>query len=49
MKGYCVKDRRSVEIKNPKPVVLNGKTKMHAVSGTCPKCSTRVVRIIKKA
>jgi len=38
-----VKDRKKVEIQNPKKVKLkNGKP---ATSGTCPKCGSKVFRI----
>jgi hypothetical protein len=41
--AYCVKDRKKVEIKDPKKVKLkNGKP---AISGTCPKCGSKVFRI----
>ena len=43
MEAYCVKDKRKVEIKNPKQVKLkNGKP---ATSGVCPICGTKVFRI----
>ncbi|MBI2126968.1 MAG: hypothetical protein HYU02_06635 [Thaumarchaeota archaeon] len=43
VQAYCVKDRKKVEIQNPKNVKLkNGKP---AVSGTCPKCGNKVFRI----
>lgn len=43
VKGYCVKCKKSVEIKNPTKVKLsNGKP---AVRGTCPQCGTKVFRI----
>lgn len=45
MQAYCFKDRTKVEIKNPKNVTLkNGRP---AVTGTCPKCGTKVFRIGK--
>jgi len=41
--AYCVKDKEKVEIKNPKNIIMkNGKP---AISGTCPKCGTKVFRI----
>lgn len=43
VKAYCVKCKKSVEMKEPKKVKLkNGKP---ATKGTCPKCSTKVFRI----
>jgi len=42
-KAYCVKCKKSVEMKDPKKVKLkNGKP---ASKGTCPKCGTKVFRI----
>lgn len=45
--GRCMKCRKNVEIKNPEEVVM--KNKMKAVRGVCPKCGTKVFRIIGKA
>jgi NAD-dependent SIR2 family protein deacetylase len=43
VKAYCVKCKKSVEMKDPKKVKLkNGKP---ATKGVCPKCSTKVFRI----
>ena len=43
VQAYCVKDRKKVEIKDPKKVKLkNGRP---ATSGTCPKCGSKVFRI----
>lgn len=44
--GYCVKCRTKREMKNPKPVSIKG-GKM-AMSGTCPKCGTKMFRITGK-
>jgi predicted RNA-binding Zn-ribbon protein involved in translation (DUF1610 family) len=42
-KAYCVKCKKSVEMKDPKKVKLkNGKP---ATKGLCPKCGTKVFRI----
>jgi len=42
-KAYCVKCKKSVEMKDPKKVKLkNGKP---ATKGICPKCGTKVFRI----
>lgn len=41
--AYCVKDKKKVEIKNPKKVTMkNGKP---AISGTCPICGNKVYKI----
>jgi len=43
VKAYCVKDKKSIEMKNPKQVKMkNGKP---AVQGICPNCGTKVFRI----
>jgi len=43
VQAYCVKDRRMVEIKNPKNVTLkNGRP---AIQGVCPNCGTKVFKI----
>ncbi len=45
MQGYCVKDRKKVEIKNPKAITMkNGRP---ATQGVCPICGTKVFRIGK--
>jgi RNase P subunit RPR2 len=45
--GYCVKCKKSREIKNPKQVKLkNGRP---AVSGTCSTCGTKMFKIGKLA
>ena len=41
--GYCVKDKKKVEIKDPvKTTMKNGKP---ATQGTCPICGGKVFRI----
>ena len=41
--AYCVKDRKMVEMKDPKEITLkNGRS---ATQGTCPDCGTKVTRI----
>lgn len=47
--GRCMKCKEQVEIKNPQDTFLEGKVKMKAVKGTCPKCGTKVFKIIGKA
>jgi hypothetical protein len=43
VQAYCVKDKKKVEIKNPKAVKLkNGRP---ATQGVCPICGTKVFRI----
>ena len=45
MQAYCVKDRKKVEIKNPRAITMkNGKA---ATQGICPICGTKVFRIGK--
>ena len=45
MEGYCLKDKKKVEMKDPKPITMkNGKP---ATVGTCPVCGTKIYRIGK--
>lgn len=45
MQAYCVKDRKKVEIKNPKAITMkNGRP---ATQGVCPICGAKVFRIGK--
>jgi hypothetical protein len=41
--AYCVKDKKKVEIKNPKSVTMRNGRK--ATKGICPKCGSGVYRI----
>src|SRR6266849_1711758 len=43
VEGYCLKDKRKVEMKDPHPITMkNGKP---ATVGTCPLCGTKLYRI----
>src|SRR4029077_2400332 len=43
VQGYCVKDRRMVEIINPQPITMaNGRP---ATVGVCPHCGTKIYKI----
>lgn len=45
MQAYCMKDRKKVEIKNPRAITMkNGRP---ATQGVCPICGTKVFRIGK--
>jgi hypothetical protein len=45
LEGYCLKDKRKVEMKDPQPITMkNGKP---ATVGTCPICGTKIYRIGK--
>ena len=45
MQVYCVKDRKTVEIKDPKAITMkNGRP---AIQGICPICGSKVFRIGK--
>ena len=45
VEGYCFKDKRMVEMKDPQAVTMkNGKP---ATRGTCPNCGTTVFKIGK--
>lgn len=45
--GRCMKCKKSVEIKNGKETKM--KNGMKAMKGECPKCGTKVFRILGKA
>jgi Domain of unknown function (DUF5679) len=43
--GYCVKERKKVEIKEAKQVTMkNGRP---AIQGVCPDCGTKIFKIGK--
>jgi len=43
--GYCVKERKKVEIKDPEQITMkNGRP---AIKGTCPDCGTKIFKIGK--
>ena len=43
--GYCVKEKKKVEIKDPKQVTMkNGRP---AIQGICPDCGTKIFKIGK--
>ena len=43
--GYCVKEKKKVEIQNPEQVTMkNGRP---AIKGTCPDCGTKIFKIGK--
>jgi hypothetical protein len=43
--GYCLKDKKNVEIKDPQNITMkNGKP---AITGTCPNCGTKIFKIGK--
>ena len=43
MEGYCLKDKKKVEMKDPKPYTMkNGK---QATKGQCPLCGTTIFKI----
>jgi hypothetical protein len=45
VEGFCVKERRRVEMINPRPVTLvNGRP---AIAGVCPHCGTKIYKISK--
>lgn len=45
--GRCMKCKKRVEIANAKEIVM--KNKMKAIKGNCPKCGTKVFKIMGKA
>ena len=46
MKAYCVKEKKMVEMKNPREVRM--KNGMRAMQGTCPKSGAKLFRILGK-
>jgi predicted RNA-binding Zn-ribbon protein involved in translation (DUF1610 family) len=45
LEGYCLKDKRKVEMMNPQPITMkNGKP---ATVGVCPNCGTKIYKIGK--
>jgi predicted GH43/DUF377 family glycosyl hydrolase len=44
IQGFCLKCRRTRQIKDPRHIMLNGR---HAVQGICPKCGSKMSRLIK--
>jgi hypothetical protein len=45
VEGYCLKDKKKVEMKDPTPITMkNGKP---ATVGTCPFCGTKIYKIGK--
>jgi len=50
MEAYCVKCKKKQEIQNAKEVAMKGKGKVkrRAATGTCPKCGTKMFRILGK-
>ncbi|MEM3185180.1 MAG: DUF5679 domain-containing protein [Conexivisphaerales archaeon] len=44
--AYCVKCKAKVEIKDPKEVTMKNGRK--ALQGSCPKCGTKLFRILGK-
>jgi len=49
--GYCVRCKKKQEISGEKEVTMKGKggVKRKALTGTCPKCGTKMFRILGKA
>ncbi|MDO8470860.1 MAG: DUF5679 domain-containing protein [bacterium] len=49
--GYCVKCKAKRMMTGEKEVSMNGKggVKRRAMTGTCPKCGTKMFRIMGKA
>jgi len=48
MEAYCVKCKAKREITDPKEVEMKAKggAKRRAMTGTCPKCGTKMFRIM---
>ncbi len=50
VQAYCVKCKAKREMKDEKEISMKGKggTKRRAVSGVCPKCGTKMFKILGK-
>jgi len=48
--AYCVKCKEKKEMADEKEITMKGKgeTKRRAMTGTCPKCGTKMFRIMGK-
>ena len=48
--AYCVKCKVKREMDNPKEITMKGKggVKRRAMTGICPKCGTKMFRIMGK-
>jgi len=51
MEGYCVKCKAKREMDSAKEVAMKGKggVERRAMTGVCPKCGTKMFRILGKA
>lgn len=49
--AYCVKCKAKREMNDPKEITMKGKggMKRRAATGICPKCGTKMFRILGKA
>ncbi|MBI4438574.1 hypothetical protein HY640_01425 [Candidatus Woesearchaeota archaeon] len=47
VEGRCMKCKKPMEMKDAKEVVM--KNKMKAMQGSCPKCGTKMFKIVGKA
>jgi len=45
VEGYCLKDKRKVEMKDPQPITM--KNCKPATVCTCPNCGTKIYKIGK--
>jgi Zn finger protein HypA/HybF involved in hydrogenase expression len=50
VEAYCVKCKAKREMVNAKEISINGKggTKRRAMTGVCPKCGTKMFKILGK-
>lgn len=48
--GYCVKCKAKQEMKDAKEIIMKGKggIKRKAMTGVCPKCGTKMFKIMGK-
>ncbi len=49
--AYCVKCKKKQEMQDAKEITMKGKggTTRSAMTGTCPKCGTKMFKILGKA
>ena len=49
--GYCVKCKKKQEMSEAKEITMKGKggVERKAITGTCPKCGTKMFKILGKS
>lgn len=51
VQGYCVKCKKKQEMSEAKEITMKGKggVERKAITGTCPKCGTKMFKILGKS